>query len=384
MDKIEKVSVNGQVYELAGSGGGSGTPVNITYSELVALKNRNSLVAGTRYRITDYTAVFKTLKSASHQFDIVVEALSESILSEKASAMQHEGDEYFAASKMELWEIWYSLENDTARFSEAAENGKGFIYKLKDEYGNDVCFDFKNALFTLTSEEYPFITTSNGSMDFYLFSYNTGTGNDISNQETIADRSVLYPTTVMNNTVSFDLTSKSFCIVFLLDKYILSTLEIVRKISGNTILSTTVVIPINKLSTFTESLNIPSSVSVRVKNWCSMKNVTISEPITIEGTGEYISLSECRILNINKLIVKTSSTISNVDIESSGRNDGTLVIQEPLSACIVRVDYYDAGLTYTLPESEDGMGFRSKLIWGRSGDSDEPTIKVIDPFDLVN
>ena len=224
MSKITKVNVGGVDYELGGSG--TGKMVEITHAELKALKDSSSLEVGTKYRITDYVGTFKTLKSANHPFDIVVEALSESVLSEKASAMRHEGDEYFTNAKMELWEIWYSLENDTTRFAEAAENGKGFIFKLKDEYGNDVCFDFKNALFTLASEEYPFITASSGSMDFYLFSYNTGTGNDISNQETITDRSVLYPTTVMNNTVSFDLTSKSFCIVFLLDKYILSTLEI--------------------------------------------------------------------------------------------------------------------------------------------------------------
>ena len=98
-----------------------------------------------------------------------------------------------------------------------------------------------------------------------------------------------------------------------------------------------------------------------------------------------IGLIEAELL---KEKTKTGNTPSIDDlktiIQNGGYNDGTLVIQEPLSACIVRVDYYDTGLTYTLPKSEDGMGFKSKLIWGRSGDSDEPTIKVIDPFDLVN
>ena len=169
MDKIEKVSVNGQVYELAGSGGGSVTPVSITYSELAALKNSNSLVAGARYRITDYTAIFKSWKSAGHQFDIVVEAVSKSVLSEKASAMFHEGDDYFTNVKLEVWEVWYSIDNDTERFSEASDTGKGFIYRLIDEHKNDVNYDFKNALFTVTAEDNSAV--GSGSLDLYTFSY---------------------------------------------------------------------------------------------------------------------------------------------------------------------------------------------------------------------
>jgi hypothetical protein len=43
------------------------------------------------------------------------------------------------------WQLWYTLDNDTSRFAWAdAENGKGVIYRLVDEWSNDCPYDFKN------------------------------------------------------------------------------------------------------------------------------------------------------------------------------------------------------------------------------------------------
>ena len=171
MDKIEKVSVNGQVYELAGSGGGSSTPVSITYSELVALKNSSSLVAGTKYRITDYVPTFKSgLKSGGHQFDIIVTAESSSSLKSKAQAVQHDGDAYFSECKLYDWEIWYDIENDTSRYQFANSEGKGYIYRMIDEYGNDVPWDFKNAMFGLSNSDNEVIPEEKNTVYFYTFS----------------------------------------------------------------------------------------------------------------------------------------------------------------------------------------------------------------------
>lgn len=200
MSTIKKVNVNGQEYDLAGSGGG-GVLIEITHSELVALRNSGGLVQGNKYRITDYNAVFNTLRSAGHQFDIVVEALSSSELSEKASAMIHEGDVYFENSHLDLWTVYYSLDNDTSRFKEASASGKGFIWRLIDEYNNDVCFDFKNALFTLSSSDFDFVTSD--SLDFYLFSHlETGTPS----QSDIKDKTIVRSGSVYNNIVKFKLT----------------------------------------------------------------------------------------------------------------------------------------------------------------------------------
>ena len=124
--------------------------VSITWSELKALRDNSQLVAGTWYRITDYTCttIQENTRSAGHIFDVIVRADSENKLNEEAFAIQHEGDYYFASSNLSAWKLWYSLDNDTTRFAWAdAENGKGVIYRMIDEWNNDVPYDFKNINF---------------------------------------------------------------------------------------------------------------------------------------------------------------------------------------------------------------------------------------------
>lgn len=131
----------------AGQGGVAELSAPITYNNLKTLVNNRLLASGMLYRITDYatTTVQENTQSANHQFDIIVRALTESTLDEEAKAVQHEGDEYFAASNLGGWQLWYTLDNDTARFAWAdAENGKGVIYRLIDEQNNDCPYDFKN------------------------------------------------------------------------------------------------------------------------------------------------------------------------------------------------------------------------------------------------
>ena len=102
------------------------------------------------YRIIDYvtTTSQENTSSAGHPFDVIVLATSENTLSEEAKAIQHNGDEYFNTSNLNAWKIWYSLDNDTNGFEWAdATNGKGVIYKMIDEHGNDCPYDFKNILF---------------------------------------------------------------------------------------------------------------------------------------------------------------------------------------------------------------------------------------------
>ena len=121
--------------------------VKVTYSELVALRDAGELIPGQQYRITDYvtTTVQLNTQSAGHQFDIIVTADAVDKLNENARAVKHEGDTYFANSKLEAWKLKYCLDNDTSRFAWADEvNGKGVIYRMIDEFNNDVPYDFKN------------------------------------------------------------------------------------------------------------------------------------------------------------------------------------------------------------------------------------------------
>ena len=134
----------------------------ITYAELVALRGSSSLVPGMQYRITDYacTTTQENTQSAGHPFDVIVTADSENTLNEKARAIQHEGDTYFADCDLNAWKIWYCLDNDATRFAWAdSGNGKGVIYRMIDEWNNDVPYDFKNIMY-------------NGSWGYWAYTFN--------------------------------------------------------------------------------------------------------------------------------------------------------------------------------------------------------------------
>ena len=133
-----------------GENGVPKTLVEVTHAELKAMRDAGKLTPGALYRITDYncTTTQENTQSAGHQFDIVVMALDSKTLAERAWAMPHKGDTYFAASNLKAWRLLYSLENDTKRFAWADPvNGKGVIYRMIDEHNNDCPYDFKNIQF---------------------------------------------------------------------------------------------------------------------------------------------------------------------------------------------------------------------------------------------
>ncbi len=127
--------------------------VNVEYSRLVELRGNGELIPGAYYRITDYDTTVANddvAQCAGHPFDLIVKAQGINILSEEAMAIQSERDVdgYFSSSNLEAWKIWYCLDNDICRFAWAdPDNGKGVIYRMIDEWGNDCPFDFKNIMF---------------------------------------------------------------------------------------------------------------------------------------------------------------------------------------------------------------------------------------------
>ena len=127
---------------------------SLTYNELISLIAQNALVPGAFYRMTDFvtTAVDERetaqFRSAGHAFDLLLQALSNNTLSAKAAALPHADDTYFAGVELDKWQIWYDINNDTAKYNWAdAENGKGVIYRMIDEHNNDCPYDFKNIQF---------------------------------------------------------------------------------------------------------------------------------------------------------------------------------------------------------------------------------------------
>lgn len=123
----------------------------IEYSELVNLRNNGQLIPGMWYELLDYipTTTQDNTDVTDHVFDILLLATSNNTLSEEAKAVRHEGDNYYPDYvQFNAWKIWYCLDNDTSRFFWAdEENGKGVIYRMIDEFGNDCPYDFKNILF---------------------------------------------------------------------------------------------------------------------------------------------------------------------------------------------------------------------------------------------
>lgn len=124
----------------------------ITYEELKAKRDAGELTPGLSYRITDYvaTTIQANTRSANHPFDIIVRAISENEFAEEAKAIIHEGDTYFSSNGANLsaWKVWYAIDNDATRFTWAdSENGRGVVYRLIDEWDNDLPYDFKGVQF---------------------------------------------------------------------------------------------------------------------------------------------------------------------------------------------------------------------------------------------
>ena len=147
----------------------------ISYADLKSLAESSGLIPGNKYRIIDYVTTFDstythTYKSAEHPFDIVVTAVTDSALDANAKAMPHEGDEYFANCNLFAWELKYSLEPNIDNYCLSADlNGKGTIYYMLDEFGNEANYDFKNTLWETTSAEAKFIEEGT-SIYYYTFS----------------------------------------------------------------------------------------------------------------------------------------------------------------------------------------------------------------------
>ncbi len=108
---------------------GALTLVEVTWQELKDKRDNSLLTPGQQYRITDYecTTTQAGTRSAGHQFDIIVTADDVDKLNENARACLHEGDTYFANSKLEAWQLKYCLDNDTTRFAWAQAEFEGCL-----------------------------------------------------------------------------------------------------------------------------------------------------------------------------------------------------------------------------------------------------------------
>ena len=149
--------------------------VNVTYAELVNLRDGGKLIAGQMYRMTDYetTCGWENTQCAGHPFDLVLTALDNKTLDEKCSAIwsERDTDGYFANSNLPAWDVRYCLDKDKARFDWAQQAGKylivdsdGYIYngRLNGTYTLDGvtykkwdAYSYGELLYILTMSENP-------------------------------------------------------------------------------------------------------------------------------------------------------------------------------------------------------------------------------------
>lgn len=137
--------------------------IPILYYDLTVLVDSAQLLPGALYRIIDYkaSAIESKVETENHQFDIIVRAEDESHLSENAMAAHHEGDTYFANSKLEAWELKYALKGED-KYLWVGDNHrgmKGVIYYMKDEWGNECPYDFKNIKFRIPTSSVKYFYT---------------------------------------------------------------------------------------------------------------------------------------------------------------------------------------------------------------------------------
>lgn len=135
-----------------------------TYKKLKNMKDRGVLTPGAHYRMIDYeTIIGKVIEptysgggqtvvdadSANHKFDLLLFATSKNTFDCKVKALHSARDteNYFANEDLSKWQLWYDIDNNKDKYNWASDNCKGIIYRMIDDKGNDVPYDFKNILF---------------------------------------------------------------------------------------------------------------------------------------------------------------------------------------------------------------------------------------------
>lgn len=120
---------------------------DVTIQQLRTLCDSGRLVPGHTYKVTDYAfyvnpAFSGWLSSGEHPFDIIVTALNKYEISPVAFADRHLGDVYYEDCQLNLWELRVKWTMKSPSRVWTLE-----VTWMKDEWDNEACYDFKNALF---------------------------------------------------------------------------------------------------------------------------------------------------------------------------------------------------------------------------------------------
>ena len=272
----------------------------ITYGELLRKKEDAELIPGDWYQITDYKSYFISDASLfendgiiTHQFDVLVFAISNNALSENAKATVHDGNYSYYADGIHSWILKYCLDNDNNRFAWAdTVNGKGVIYRMIDEYGNDCGYDFKTMVFI------------KGDKRHYTFSY---ISEDFKNSNFTKDLSVSQVISCKNN--------------------IITNIQRVEDDGGNGRTSGVQDIPCNELvfDTACDS-NLSANLYDVVENnkLINCNNCVLWKP----RRNTIINSEICNVILKNNIIVNTIAHIDNIDDVASLIKNCTIYASE--------------------------------------------------------
>lgn len=124
-------------------------PIEVTHAELLTLISNSGLIPGQKYLITDYETVVdyngeygRWSTRESIYFRLIVTADSNNVLNQKADVVSYIPANNTYTNFCSAWQAWYDPQNDASKYAWAHPNGKGVIYRLIDEWGNDCPYDF--------------------------------------------------------------------------------------------------------------------------------------------------------------------------------------------------------------------------------------------------
>lgn len=154
---------------------GQPAPIELTYLTLLETINRNSLIVGAKYIITDFQTIYSsnvgTIRETwgstinpSPVYRLLVSALDVNKLDSRAYIVGKD------------WQVEYDVTQETL---EDGVKTKGKITWLKDNNGNSAYYDFKNVKFRRTREELRNTTIEIASPYLDLFTFSTIRENDV-------------------------------------------------------------------------------------------------------------------------------------------------------------------------------------------------------------
>jgi len=295
--------------------------LSVTYDELLSLRNSSGLTPGMYYRMTDYDLIFDDnyyqstqYISMNHHFDLILLAIAPDKLSELAratySARDTEG--YFSQSKPEGWQIWYDIDNEktmgeTTRsiYMWACDEGKGVIYRMIDEFGNDCPYDFKNVAFGYTASDLEKldIWVPQGQSRAYLYTFTGGFNQD----GTAIDASIYTPlgmfsgTSITNNKIcsaSFGQETGDIYVPRLPRNVFYSNgnpirNNIIKGGSFNNLIASNYNYPIDNVEIDCEcSENLIHGTSIKIGRYCIHNNFMVeTDNVIIEDHVSYVTIT---------------------------------------------------------------------------------------------